>query len=129
MEITEILDVTLIETHLRQNAISGKFDTLKPGNSFVIHNDHDPKPLYYQLLAEKGQTLFWDYLHNGPKEWKVKITRRAGEREETIGEIVAKDSSKAIVFKQLGINFACEGRKTIREICNKKGLRPEDIAE
>ena len=68
MEITEILDVTLIETHLRQGAIFEKFDTLKPGYSFIIHNDHDPRPLYYQLLAERGQTLFWDYLHSGPKE-------------------------------------------------------------
>ncbi|MDB5135026.1 MAG: ric [Mucilaginibacter sp.] len=129
MEITDILDVTLIETHLRRGVIFKKFDNLKPGNFFIIHYDHDPKPLYYQLLAEKGQTLYWDYLHSGPKEWKVKITRRKGEREETVGEIVAKDSSKAAVFKQMGINFACEGRKTIREICNKNGLRPEDIAK
>jgi len=127
MKITEILDVTLIETHLKQRVVFEKFDTLKPGNSFIIHNDHDPKPLYYQLLAERGQTLSWDYLHSGPKEWQVKITRR--EKEETIGEIVSKDSSKAAVFKQLGINFSCEGRKTIREICNKNDLRPEDIAE
>ncbi len=129
MEITEILDVTLIETHLKQRVIFEKFDALKPGNSFIIHNDHDPKLLYYQLLAERGQTLFWDYLRSGPKEWMVKITRREGEREETIGEIVSKDSSKAAVFKQLGINFSSEGRKTIREICNKNDLRPEDIAE
>jgi regulator of cell morphogenesis and NO signaling len=129
MEITEILDITLIETHLRQGVIFEKFDALKPGNSFIIDNDHDPAPLYYQLLAERGQTLFWDYLHSGPKEWRVKITRGEGEKEETIGEIVSKDSSKAAVFKKLGINFSCEGRKTIHEICNGNDLRPEDIAE
>jgi regulator of cell morphogenesis and NO signaling len=131
MQIPEILDVTLIETHLRQGAIFEKFDTLKPGNSFIVHNDNDLKPLYYQLLAERGQILFWDYLHTGPKEWSVKITRRDTEdkREETIGEIVAKDSGKAVVFKRLGINFSCEGRKTIREICDENDLRPEDIAE
>jgi regulator of cell morphogenesis and NO signaling len=131
MEKTEILDVTLIETHLIQGTIFKKFDTLKPGSSFIIYNDKDPKPLYYQLLAEKGQILFWDYLHSGPEEWRVKITRKngEGEREETIGEIVSKDGSKAAVFKQLGINFPCEGGKTIREICDGSDLRPEDIAE
>lgn len=127
METTEILDVTLIEIHLRQGVIFRKFDALKPGNYFIIHHDEDPKPIYYQLLAERGRALFWEYLHSGPKEWKVKITR--SEREETIGEIVSKDSGKAAVFKKLGINFPFEGRKTIREICDETGLRPEDIAK
>jgi len=125
----EILDVTVIDTHLRQGVIFEKFDTLKPGNSFIIYNDDDPKPLYYQLLAAKGQTLLWDYLHIGPKEWRVKITRKGGEREETVGEIVAKDSRKAAVFKSLGVNFACEGSKTVREACDSNDLQLEDVTK
>ncbi|WP_449436936.1 DUF2249 domain-containing protein [Pedobacter steynii] len=41
-----------------------------------MENDHDPKPLYYQFLAERGQTFSWDYLENGPEIWKVKIAKR-----------------------------------------------------
>lgn len=54
METLTILDVTVIEPRLKHPTIFEKFDNLGPGEAFVIHNDHDPKPLYYQLLGERG---------------------------------------------------------------------------
>ena len=52
---TPILDVTVIEPKLKHPTIFEKFDALFEGESFIIHNDHDPKPVYYQLLAERGR--------------------------------------------------------------------------
>ncbi|HJP63541.1 MAG TPA: iron-sulfur cluster repair di-iron protein [Mucilaginibacter sp.] len=128
MEILDVLDVTVIEPRLKHPTIFEKFDSLEPGEAFVIHNDHDPKPLYYQLLAERGQTFAWEYLENGPETWQVKITKRAGaEDTETIGEIVAKDYRKAQVFKNMGIDFCCGGKKTIAEVCEKKGIDPAEV--
>lgn len=38
------------------------FHELAPGQVFVLVNDHDPKPLYYQFQAEYQGTFTWDYL-------------------------------------------------------------------
>lgn len=124
MEITDILDVTVIEPRFKHPTIFQKFDSLAPGGAFVIHNDHDPKPLYYQLLAERGQTFSWEYLENGPETWRVNIAKRSESesREETIGEMVSNDYRKAQVFKKLGIDFCCGGKKTLAEVSRSKGI-------
>ncbi|WP_423147156.1 iron-sulfur cluster repair di-iron protein [Rubrolithibacter danxiaensis] len=128
METISILDVTVIEPRFKHPTIFQKFDSLAPAESFVIHNDHDPKPLYYQLLAERGQTFSWEYLESGPEIWKVKIAKRGAEAsEETIGEIVAKDYRKAQVFKKFGIDFCCGGKKTLTEVCEKKGIDADAV--
>lgn len=123
MNTTNILDVTVIEPRLKHPTIFQKFDALEQGESFVIHNDHDPKPLYYQLLAERGNTFTWQYLEEGPQWWKVKIAKlKAGEKEPTIGELVTKDFRKAEVFKKFGLDFCCGGKKTLTKACAEKGL-------
>jgi len=128
MKTLDILDVTVIEPRLKHPTIFEKFDTLSPGEAFIIHNDHDPKPLYYQLLAERGQIFTWDYLEKGPEVWQVKIAKNtSAENAETIGEIVAKDYRKAQVFKNMGIDFCCGGKKTIAEVCEKKGIDPQEV--
>lgn len=123
METEIILDVTVIEPRLKHPTIFQNFDSLTPGEAFIIHNDHDPKPLYYQLLAERGQTFTWEYLEQGPEIWHVRIGKRAlEENAETIGELVAKDYRKAQVLKKYGIDFCCGGKKTVSEVCKKKGI-------
>ncbi|MEJ7779620.1 MAG: iron-sulfur cluster repair di-iron protein [Daejeonella sp.] len=123
MELIDILNVTLIEPRLKHPKIFEKFDALTQEEAFIIHNDHDPKPLYYQLLGERGKVFIWEYLENGPELWKVKITKSSeGELPETIGQMVAKDYRKAEIFKKLGIDFCCGGKKTVDEVCKTKGL-------
>src|SRR5690606_23789856 len=85
------------------------------------HNDHDPKPLYYQLLGERGNCFSWKYLANGPEVWEVEIMKNIRDAE-TVGEIAAKDMKKAELLKKLGIDFCCGGRKTLEEACIDKGL-------
>ncbi|WP_017257730.1 iron-sulfur cluster repair di-iron protein [Pedobacter arcticus] len=118
----ETLDVTQIEPRFKHPTIFEKFDNLADGGAFIINNDHDPKPLYYQLLAERGQIFTWEYLENGPEVWKVKIDKRPPNADETIGEMVTKDFRKAQVFKNFGIDFCCGGKKTLKEVCDRKGI-------
>lgn len=122
--ITEnILNVTLLEPRQKHPTIFVRFDELAPGQSLTIHNDHDPKPLYYQLLGERGNVFVWEYLEEGPVWWKVRISKRKeGESEETLGAIAAKDMRKAQVFKKYGLDFCCGGKKTVKEACAEKGL-------
>ena len=53
MSETQELDVREVAPRVRHPLIFSTFDALPPGQSFVLINDHDPKPLYYQFEAER----------------------------------------------------------------------------
>ena len=117
-----VLDIPSLEPRLKHPTIFKTFDGLQAGESFIIHNDHDPKPVYYQLLNERGDVFTWEYLLQGPQWWDIRVTRKGEESTETIGEIVAKDMRKAQVFKKYGIDFCCGGKKTVRQACAEQGI-------
>jgi len=121
------INVTLIEPKLKHPTIFQVFDGLAGGESLTIHNDHDPKPVYYQLLGERGYIFTWQYLQEGPEWWDVRITKRGEEDKETIGEIAVKDLRKAEVFKKYGIDFCCGGKKTLKEVCAEKNIDASKI--
>lgn len=121
--VENILNVSVLEPRLKHPTIFSRFDELTEGQSLTIHNDHDPKPLYYQMLGERGNIFIWEYLEEGPETWKVLITKRiTGENDETLGQIATKDLRKAQVFKKYGLDFCCGGKKTVKEACAEKGL-------
>jgi len=72
-----LLDVRSEPPVRRHGMIFEAFDRLSVGSAFVLVNDHDPKPLYYQLAAEQQGTFSWDYLEQGPTVWRVRIARTA----------------------------------------------------
>ena len=39
----------------------------------VPGNDHDPKSLCYQFVAEHKDEFSWRYLDQGPQVWRVEI--------------------------------------------------------
>lgn len=51
------------------------FADIKPGEAFEFINDHDPKPLYYQMEAESKEPFRWEYLEKGPELWKVRVVK------------------------------------------------------
>jgi regulator of cell morphogenesis and NO signaling len=121
--VENTLDVTLLEPRQKHPTIFLRFDELIAGESLTIHNDHDPKPLYYQLLGERGPIFTWEYLEEGPEWWKVKISKKlTGDSVETLGQIAAKDLHKAQIFKKYGLDFCCGGKKTVKQACAEKGL-------
>lgn len=73
----ESIDVRQIPPPQRHPKIFQTFDNLAVGQSFVLINDHDPKPLYYQFLHEREGQFSWVYLEEGPETWQVKIKRTA----------------------------------------------------
>jgi len=76
-EQNDTLDVRTIPPAQRHPMIFQRFVALPVGESFVLVNDHDPKPLYYQLNFEYSGQLGWDYLEQGPVVWQVRISRTA----------------------------------------------------
>ena len=66
----------------RHDMVFEAFDDLNPGEAFVFINDHDPKPLYYQMEAENDVAFNWEYLEVMPEEWKVKVMKLIPDEEE-----------------------------------------------
>jgi uncharacterized protein (DUF2249 family) len=69
------LDVRIIPSREKHPAIFRAFDALESGQSLVLLNDHDPRPLRYQLAAERPDTFDWAYEAEGPELWRVRISR------------------------------------------------------
>ena len=46
-----------------------------------------------------------------------------------IGNMVAKDYRMASVFQSYGIDYCCNGNRTIREVCNERNIEPELLIE
>ncbi len=72
-ETDEALEVRHLPPAQRHQVIFERFNALSLGGSFVLVNDHDPKPLYYHLSAEYKGQLLWQYLEQGPEVWRVRI--------------------------------------------------------
>jgi uncharacterized protein (DUF2249 family) len=72
-----VLDVRQVAPRERHPLIFQTFDALAPSESFLLVNDHDPKPLYYQLEAEYPSQFSWTYLERGPEVWRVEIGKLA----------------------------------------------------
>lgn len=71
------VDVRSLVPAQRHQKIFQLVNELTPGASFVLVNDHDPKPLYYQLEAEYPKQFSWTYLERGPDVWRVEIGKLA----------------------------------------------------
>lgn len=74
---TVTVDVRDLAPRERHPLIFQTFDRLAPGQAMRLVNDHDPRPLYYQFMAERPGEVGWDYLEQGPEVWQVRITRLA----------------------------------------------------
>ncbi|MCL4869643.1 MAG: DUF2249 domain-containing protein [Anaerolineae bacterium] len=70
-----ILDIRSIPPAQRHPLIFDLFNGLAAGESFVLVNDHNPKPLFYQFQAELTGQFSWQYLEEGPAAWRVRIGR------------------------------------------------------
>lgn len=71
----QLLDVRAEAPARRHDLIFETYTALPPGTGFVLVNDHDPKPLYYQFAAEHEGAFTWEYLEQGPEVWRVRIGR------------------------------------------------------
>ncbi len=70
------VDARKYEPKDKHPVILSTFDGLKPNEVMELINDHDPKPLHYQFLAEMPDKFEWKYLEEGPEVWRVAITKK-----------------------------------------------------
>lgn len=74
-ENPDVFDVRALAPAQRHAKIFELVDALEPGTAFTLVNDHDPKPLHYQLQAEFPGRFSWTYIEQGPDVWRVEIGR------------------------------------------------------
>jgi peroxiredoxin-like protein len=73
----DVLDVRALPAPRRHELIFRTLDELAGGAAITLVNDHDPKPLHYQLEATRPGHFSWDYVERGPEAWRVRIARIA----------------------------------------------------
>jgi uncharacterized protein (DUF2249 family) len=71
----DVVDVREIPHGRRHPRIFTRFGRLAPGESFVLVNNHDPKPLRREFEAAHPGRFSWEYVESGPEQWQVRITR------------------------------------------------------
>jgi regulator of cell morphogenesis and NO signaling len=49
--------------------------------------------------------------------------------ERTVGELVAERPGRSRVFQNFGIDFCCQGSRTLREACGRKKVPAESVVE
>jgi uncharacterized protein (DUF2249 family) len=70
------LDVRPIPPRDKHATIFRTFDGLAAGEHFVLVNDHNPKPLFYEFQAERAGAFSWTPLEEGPDVWRIAIGKR-----------------------------------------------------
>jgi len=68
-------DARRVPCRVKHAQIFQRWAELPVGGHFVLINDHDPVPLYYQFQALFPEAFEWEYLVDGPTEFQVRITR------------------------------------------------------
>lgn len=70
----KVMDVRPIPCSIKHGLIIKNWLDLAVSDYFVLLNDHDPVPLYYQFAAQWPGAFTWEYLVKGP-EFRVRITK------------------------------------------------------
>jgi len=71
----KVMDVRPIPCSIKHGLIIRTWLDLPVGDHFILLNDHDPVPLYYQFAAEWPGSFTWEHLVKKPAEFRVKITK------------------------------------------------------
>jgi uncharacterized protein (DUF2249 family) len=108
-------DVREIPCRVKHAQIFQRWSDLAVGQHFVLINDHDPVPLWYQFIAQFPDAFDWEYLLRGPEEFQVKITKL---RTVTIPAEMPRPAMPAELH-------ACGGTHAVNEI-DARGLEPPE---
>ena len=75
-QFSATVDARKYEPKDKHPTIFNTFFALKPGEKMELINDHDPRPLHYQLIIEHDGEFEWEYLEEGPEVWRVAMTKK-----------------------------------------------------
>ena len=91
----ETFDVRELPGRTKHAQIFQRWLDLGVGEYFILLNDHDPIPLRYQFEAEFAGAFSWEYLEEGPENFRVKITKLHSVKAPTPKAPPARPASSA----------------------------------
>jgi uncharacterized protein (DUF2249 family) len=71
----KVMDMRSIPCSIKHGLIIKQWLELPVGDHFILLNDHDPVPLYYQFAAQWPDAFTWQHLVKSPAEFRVRITK------------------------------------------------------
>lgn len=69
------LDVRELPKPDKHPTIFATYAALAVGESFVLVNNHDPKPLRAEFDTDHAGSYGWEYLEKGPEAWRIRISK------------------------------------------------------
>lgn len=69
------LDVRTLPPPRKHATIHELLENLAAGDTLRIVNDHDPRPLRYELEHDYPDSFEWTYVESGPQTWRVDISK------------------------------------------------------
>src|SRR6185437_3134454 len=90
------LDVRVLPPPKKHITIHEMLDKLAPGEALRITNDHDPRPLKFELDHDQPNTYSISYLESGPTTWLVDLVKRDEAPAEPLFELLAKSHGMAV---------------------------------
>ncbi|MGH2496406.1 MAG: DUF2249 domain-containing protein [Ktedonobacteraceae bacterium] len=73
------LDIRELSSHEHHITIFARFDTLNPGETLRLINNHHPRLLQYQFIIERPGLFEWEPEQQGPEIWVIRIRKTATE--------------------------------------------------
>lgn len=138
-----VIDLRPMVARERHALIFRELDRLEVGDDLTLINDHDPKPLYYQLVAERPGAFAWDSQPVSKEEWHIQVQRLkpceplsdAGLPEQlphlspkTPLRFLASKRPQAInILAEMGIQIPQEGRDSIEAVAKAHQLDVDTI--
>lgn len=138
-----VIDLRPMVARERHALIFRELDRLEVGDTLTLINDHDPKPLYYQLQAERPDVFAWDSQPTSDEEWHIQVQRlksceplsAAGLPEQLphlspktpLRFLVSKRPQVITLLAELGIQIPQEGRDSIEVVAKAHQLDVETV--
>lgn len=106
-----VIDVQAIPPYERHPLILQAVRDLAPDTGFVLVNDHDPRPLSFQIQTLFGDAVTWSYLERGPAQWRVRIAKpKSGTAPATsLRVLIAREGQVSAVAADAQLGATADG--------------------
>jgi uncharacterized protein (DUF2249 family) len=137
------LDVRTLPAPQRHERIFALLDQLAIGQELVLINDHEPRPLRYQIQAAQPESFAWDPQQTAVHEWTVRIRRLRSSvplRQMSlparlphfspllsVAKLVKRYPQAMPVLARFGLTPQTDDPRSLRDVAQQSGVALDEI--
>jgi uncharacterized protein (DUF2249 family) len=137
------LDVRTLPAPQRHARIFALLDQLAPGQELVLINDHEPRPLRYQIQAVQPESFAWDPQQTAVHEWTVRIRRLRSSVPLSqmslptrlphfspllsVAKLVKRYPQAMPVLTRFGLTPQTDDPRSLRDVAQQSGVALDEI--